>query len=129
MADDLPMPTARPPSTESLDADLAGTLKRFHRLRWILVSVTGGLLVVALVVFGILLYRQERAIQATCSFYGDIARVDIKPVPPLRRPSKLTVTLVSHTRTAYEGLHCSPALPPPSAELEHWAAVYRIEIP
>ena len=128
MADDLPTPRTRPQSVKSLDDDLAGTLKRFHRLRWILVSVTGALVVVALVVGGILLYRQERAIQATCSFYGDIAGVDIKPVPPLRRPSRLTITLVSHTRAAYNGLHCTPALPPPSAELEHWAAVYHIEI-
>lgn len=126
---DLPEPYTRPQATADLDDDLRSTVKKFHRLRWILVSVTGTLVIISLVVLAILLARQEHAIQATCGLYRDIGTVDITPVPPVKRPSRLTVTLVSHARTAYEGLNCSPPLSAPSQLLMHWARIYKINLP
>lgn len=129
MTADLPEPAARPVPTEQLDASLKQTLKRFHRLRWIVVTTTAIILVAALATFGLLLARQQSELQAACGFYRDLAGISVRPSPPVKRPSRLIVTLITHSRIAYIGLACSPQIPRASPSLVYWAGQYHINVP
>lgn len=62
-------------------------------------------------------------IRTLCSEQGDIGAVPVTP-----KSSELGIKLVVDFRTAYAGLGCGPALPPPSPLLLRLAARYRIPV-
>lgn len=127
MADDLPHPARKPADTLKLDEDLALAVKRFHRLRWALVVVVSALLLLATAAVGVVLYRQSSQLTASCALYRDLGTLSIRPVPPLKRASKLSVIIVNDARQAYEG-QCPGHIGPPSPSLLYWGRHYGIRI-
>ena len=71
--------------------------------------------------------RQAQAlaseIRALCAEQGDVGQAPVSP-----KSSELGVKLVVDFRTAYAGLGCAPALPPPPPLLLRLAAQYRVPV-
>jgi hypothetical protein len=119
---------------EKTDADLHKALTGYHRLRWVALGCLSALIGMAVVIGGSVIYHQQReldaqqaALTAGCNFFTDLAKLPVNPVPPLKRPSPIIVSLVVDSRISAIGLGC-PAVPPPSATLKKWAAYYHIPL-
>ena len=72
--------------------------------------------------------KQQVELQASCKFWHQLSVVPVTPVPPVKTPSKLGISIVIGSRYAYLGQECGK-LPPPSPELEKWAAYYNLSLP
>lgn len=72
--------------------------------------------------------RQQKELQASCSFWYQLGTAPVTPIPPVTRPSKLGISIVVGSRFAYAGENCG-TLPVPSPELEKWAAYYNLSLP
>lgn len=72
--------------------------------------------------------RQQKELQASCSFWKQLGTAPVTPIPPVTRPSKLGISIVVGSRFAYLGENCG-TLPVPSPELEKWAAYYQLSLP
>jgi hypothetical protein len=122
-------PNGGPRPTADLDADLHHLI---HRSRWVqgvALALLSILVAAGFFIVGKQLVAQNRELTAACSFYQDITGISVKPIPPLKRPSRLTVLLVTHARSAYIGLGCSPDISSPDPSLVFWARYYRIPVP
>lgn len=117
----------QPVQTSDIDTDLTHLISTYHRLRWIALGVLGilVLLIIAAIIAYVLHLRGQVATE--CSFFRDLGRLPLTPVPPTDRPSALGVTIVADSHIAAVGLGCSqvPALSP--SEI-HWAAYYHIPL-
>jgi hypothetical protein len=148
-------PDGQPRPVAEVDEKLFEALTPLHRVRWITLIGFGCLLVAAVIILAVLyggdhkqlaaerglaarqqqviaaqqvsLARQAAAIKASCRFYQSLTAVPVTPVPPVKRPSKVLVQLVTGARTAYRGEGCGK-LPPPTASLTHWAKVYGVPV-
>jgi hypothetical protein len=72
--------------------------------------------------------QQQKELQASCAFWLELAVAPVKPNAPVQKPSKLGISIVVGSRYAYLGEECGK-LPAPSAELEQWAAYYKLSLP
>jgi len=72
--------------------------------------------------------QQQKELHASCSFWRELGTAPVSPVPPVKRPSKLGISIVVGSRYAYLGQECGK-LPPPSPDLEKWAAYYNLSLP
>jgi len=125
-----------PRHTAELDEDLRGLLKRTRRVQVVALAALGLVLVSGFAVVGLVissqnrqLSTQARELSAACGFFHDLAAVPVRPVPPLKRPSKLSVVLIAHSREAYIGLGCHPEIQPPDPSLVFWARYYGVPVP
>lgn len=66
---------------------------------------------------------QQKELSAECSFFHDIGTV---PLPNVPKPSKLAVSLVSHSIGAYTGLGCGSAVKI-DPRLSYWEHYYHIK--
>ena len=118
----------RPTSTAALDNDLRVTVARWMRLRWILTMAVGVLLVVAAIVGGYLINRQQNELTASCGLYHDLGQLEVKPTPPLHKVGEITVVIVLDARRAFIG-QCSGTLNPATPSLVYWAGQYGLAVP
>lgn len=116
------------------DEQLAGALRGYQRLRWVAFGILAAIGFIAITVGGTVIYlnRQQLAVVhkqliAGCDFFSDLARLPVDPVPPLKKPSKIGVSIVADSRIAATGLGCT-SIPPASASLKKWAAYYHITL-
>jgi len=123
------------PQLEKADHELSRALTSFHRLRWASLGVLAAVLIMAIVVGGVVILHQSDQISqarnqlvAGCRFFADLASLPVTPVPPVKRPTRLGVSIVVDSRIAAVGLGCSN-IPPPSASLKKWAGYYHITLP
>ena len=65
---------------------------------------------------------QQRALHSDCAFFYPLA---VAPLPAGVKPSKLGVSIITASRTAYLG-HACGTLPPPGPSLSRWAAYYHL---
>jgi len=72
--------------------------------------------------------QQQKELHASCTFWRDLGTAPVTPIPPVKRPSKLGISIVVGSRFAYLGENCGK-LPVPSPELEKWAAYYSLSLP
>ena len=122
------MTEPEPRPTREIDYELRHTIQRFHRLRWWSVAALSVVVVVALIVGGVIFQHQQRQLTASCALWRDLASLSVKPLPPVRTPSKVTITIVVDSRRAYIG-ECPGPVPPPDPSLVFWAHQYHIPIP
>ncbi len=120
---------ARAPTEEEVNASLKRAVTRQHMMRWISVAVLGGLMVIALLVGGYIIARQQTQLAASCNWYKDIGTSALAKAPGAQKPSQLGTKLVVDARVTYKGQGCTPDLPPASADLRHWAAYYSLPRP
>jgi hypothetical protein len=121
-------------SIEKADTELHKALTGYHRLRWVVFGVLFTLIIMTVLIGASVIYHQQReidaqraALTAGCNFFTDLARLPVDPVPPLKRPSEIIVSLVVDSRLSALGLGC-PGVPPPSVSLKKWAAYYHIPL-
>lgn len=117
-----------PRPTADIDAELSHAIKGVHRLRWTGTLVLAVVFVVALAAGALVLVRQQNQLSASCSLYRDLSALPVKPIPPVRRPSKLGITIVVDSRIAYLG-ECSHDIPSPDPSLVFWAHFYHLTVP
>jgi len=119
--------TAPRPVTE-IDDELARVIRRYHRLRWWGVIALALVVVLALSAGGMALVHKSRQLSASCALSRDLSSLPVTPSPPVRRPSKLGITIVVDSRIAYLG-ECGRDIPPPDPSLVRWAHYYRMAVP
>jgi hypothetical protein len=117
-----------PRPTADIDEELAHAIKGVHRLRWAGTLALAVVVIVALAAGSLVLFRQQGQLKASCSLYRDLSVLPVKPIPPVKRPSKLGITIVVDSRIAYIG-ECSHDIPPPDPSLRFWAHFYRLTVP
>lgn len=129
-------PHGIPPHTAELDQDLAQTLGRSRRVMTVAVGMLAVIVLAGFILTGAIIGSQRaqigtqgKELDAACLFFRDLSGVPVKPAPPLTRPSKLTVLLVTHSREAYIGLGCRPDPPLADPSLVFWARYYHIRVP
>lgn len=98
---------------------------KLARLALIAVCALTALVAAAVILFTIMLVRQDQHIAASCRFYRLIGTVTVPASP---QPAEASVQLVNDSRAAYTGLGCGN-LPPPSAGLKRWSAHYHLTVP
>lgn len=125
-----------PQETADLDNELKKTVRSSRRIQMASLVILGFVLVVGFLITGFIiggqrseLNAQSKELDAACSFFRDLTSVPVKPVPPLKRPSKLSVLLVAHSRTAYIGLDCQPPIPQADPSETFWGRYYKIKVP
>jgi hypothetical protein len=116
-----------PKPVAELDEQLRHTVKTFHRLRWYGVAALAAVVLIALIVGGLLLTRQQMEITADCAAIREIALLQPETTPPAKAPSQLIVTYIINNRNSYIGKGCG-SLPPPSGKLTHWARFYGLPV-
>jgi hypothetical protein len=109
-----------------------------HRLRWFTLSVMVGILAIGVVVLGVIAYqehqqiaKQEKQLEASCSFYEDLGSAPLPVTEPkdTPKPNVLGVRIIVHSRVAFTGQDCSGELRPPGPGLMKWAQFYSIRLP
>jgi hypothetical protein len=119
------MSTPDPVPVGDIDAQLSKAVKGVHRARWWTLGIVGGAMLVALAVLGILVYHQQRELEASCSFYYSASVVPVTPAAPATQPSLLGVKLIASARVSYYGQDCGGKLPQ-NPSLKHWASYYHV---
>lgn len=129
-----------PKSVSALDDEFTPA-RNYHRARW----YTMGCVVVAII--GVLAFLvvlstgqqntirsqqqtiadQQREIASSCSFWRTLGVFPVTNVPGTSKPSPVTITLLAESRNTFLGEKCG-TLPPPSAALLHWTAVYHVPL-
>jgi hypothetical protein len=104
-------------------------IHRSRRVQAAALALLTLLVVAGFIVIGQQLVTQNRELTAACGFYRDLTSISVKPVPPVRRPSRLSVLLITHARSAYIGLGCHPGINSPDPSLVFWARYYGIPVP
>lgn len=117
-----------PQAVSDLDESLTRAIGRVHQARWIILAVTGVILVAAVSVLSVMLLRDQSELQASCHFWKPLTTLPVTVAPPAKVPSEVGVNLVVAARIAYQGQECGP-LPPAAPSLLQWAAYYRIPVP
>jgi len=69
----------------------------------------------------------QKQISASCDFWKQLGGFPIKPVPPVKVPSKFGVQIVLSSLESYDGFGCGHLAPTP--ELIHWANYYHLPVP
>lgn len=134
--------TTDPTSVSALDQHFEkATGKDVHRARWFAVATLGAV-IIGVVIFLIVvvvsqqteihaqqaqLVSQEKQLESSCGFYRLLGTLDPAANTSGAKPGLTGVTLVVDARDTYIGQGCGP-LPPPSASLVHWSAVYHIPL-
>jgi hypothetical protein len=116
-----------PRPVTDLDEHLSATLTAVHRARWIFLASLGAVLVAAVIILGVVVHQQQSALRASCHWWRVLAPVPVTIVPPARKPSVLSVTLIAGAREAYAGQRCGH-LPPAAPSLRRWAAYYHVPV-
>lgn len=117
-----------PRPVKDIDSELSRAIRGVHRLRWAGTLALAVVVVVALAAGGLVLVRQQSQLKASCSLYRDLSVLPVKPIPPVKRPSKLGITIVVDSRIAYIG-ECSHDIPAPDPSLVFWARFYHLTVP
>jgi hypothetical protein len=111
----------------ALDAELKASLGRVHRVRWWLLCVLAVVVAAAIVALGVLVYRDEARLQASCRFYQHLAGAPVM-AGASGKASRLGVSIIVDSRDAFTGQACPGSLPPPAPSLKRWAAYYRLRV-
>lgn len=128
---------------KKLDDDLDDAIRHWHRLRWIITSVSFAILVVALLAGGITLSFQQDRLNAdelhlrqdnerllsSCDFYRPLTGLPATSPPSGGPPSKFGISIIVGSRRAYLGQKCPGQIPPTNSSLAHWAQHYGIKLP
>jgi hypothetical protein len=125
------------PDSKELDAQFYTLLRRWHRLRWIVLSVTAIVLVAAIAVAVIVLYSSNKNTQrqlrqdevrltASCEFFQPLTGIALMPSPKTGRPTEALVQIVAGARIAFQGQGCPGKMLAPDPSLGRWAAYYHI---
>lgn len=70
----------------------------------------------------------EKQLHADCGWYGHIASLPVTVPPGAKRPTVLSVRLISDSRVAWHARGCPGPVPPPDPSLVKWAAYYHLPI-
>lgn len=118
----------QPDPVRAIDRELAATIRGVHRVRWAGVATLVVVVAAAIAVFSYLVITQSAQIHQSCAFFGELGTIDITPPKGAPPPGRLGVQLQAHSRDAYAGMGCTPALPRPLPELAKYARIYRIPL-
>ena len=122
MTDEEPQPVS------DIDSQLRTALREARRLRGYLLGAVVLLLIAAVVVVAVTAAGQQSELKASCEFWKPLTSLPVTVVPPLKKPTALSVSLIIASRSAYGGQGCGK-IPPPSPSLVRWAGYYRIKVP
>ena len=120
---------AQPRSVQAIDKDFRQAVRDYHRVRWWLIGCLLSLLILAVALLAFLLYSAESRLQASCSFYADLAPIPVTVSPQTHIPSELGVKIIADSRAAWEQEGCPGVLPPANPSLDYWSHYFHLPQP
>jgi hypothetical protein len=120
-----------PTPISDLDVDLRVAIKRWHRVRWMLVGVMAFVVIVLTVAVVVLVFRttaDEQRIESSCEAWRLVGSlpVVVKSTPKVPMTSHEGVVLILSAREAFTGQACPGRLPKPSPGFMYLEKLYHL---